>query len=263
MRLFPLLYLVCILGYSQQDTIKLDGVHLYGQSNSNILKNIQKNFKKNFFEKEKLYTLVLQTTCNDEDIFSISETISFGKKNVEKRTFPENIETKLKTDYFSSKNIDEFDSPVFLITKASLRYIKLDDYIMDIKVQKVEQSEGNFLDIFGTYNAQNIDIRVEVPSLNIVSLKIATYAPIYDKSTSITKGTSKYTNSTSSYYLEQKITIDYLTENGKTHLKYFENNMQVDDYIVQLFDRNKRNNLLKEYVFKIKSFLKISQLNPN
>lgn len=262
MRLFPLLYLVCILGYSQQDTIKLDGVHLYGQSNSNILKNIQKNFKKNFFEKKKLYTLMLQTTCNNEDIFSISETnISFGKKNVEKRTFPENIEAKLKTGYFSSKDINEFDSPVFLITKASLRYIKLDDYITDIKIQKIEQSEDGFLNIFGTYNAQNIDIRVEVPSLNVISLKIATYAPIYDKSTSVTKGTSKYTNSTSSYYLEQKITIDYLTENGKTYLKYFENNMQIDDYTVQLFDRNKRNNLLKEYVFKIKSSLKINQLN--
>lgn len=192
----------------------------------------------------------------------MSETnVPFGKKNVEKRTFPETIESKLKTDEFSNREIDEFHSPVFLATKVSLRYVKLDSYIKDVKIEKIEPFEEDFLDIFGTYNTHIVEIRVEIPSLNVVSVKLTTPNPVYDKSTSLTKGTSKYTNSTSSYHLTQTITINYFTENQKIYLKYFINDMKISNYTVQLFNKNKQNDLVKEYVFDITSSLQIKKLN--
>lgn len=260
MKLLILSFFVSFISaYSQQDTIQLDEVKVYGKQNSSILKKIQKKFKKKFTFSRDFYQISLHSDCNNQNIFSIEEkNIQLDDKFTKKRLFPENIEQKLNIDYFKKKNIDEFHSPIFLLTKAHLRYIQLDKYITQVEIEKIQSAENDLLILSGVYDQCRIELCVDATSLDTKWIKIYTIEPLLKKATSMTKGSSKYTNAISNYYLETNVTITYLSDNQRLYLQDFKNHINVIDYDIRLFDKNKKNEMIQTYLFQIQSSLQLN-----
>lgn len=260
MRLLILCFFVVINVFAQQDTIQLNEVQVYAKQNSTILKKIQKNFKKKFVIADDFYQVLVNSVCNDQNIFSIDEkNVRLGAKFLEKRQFSKHIEEKLTTDYFKNKDIDDFHSPEFLITKAGFRYVELDKYITKMQMKKMESIGHNLLVISGSFSQYIIELCFDEKTLDVQWLKINTEKPLYEQATSKTRGTSKYTNASSDYYLQEAIFISYVSENEKLFLNNFENNMQITDYNVWLFDKNKKNNLAQHYIFQLESFIQLKK----
>lgn len=87
-RLLILCFFVVINVFAQQDTIQLNEVQVYAKQNSTILKKIQKNFKKKFVVADDFYQVLVNSVCNDQNIFSIDEkNVRLGAKFLEKSNF--------------------------------------------------------------------------------------------------------------------------------------------------------------------------------
>lgn len=244
-----------------QDTIKLNNVTVSNFNHNKIKKEIKKKFKKNFKFSNYNYNINLKSNDGKNNIIiNINENnLSNLDKFIYENKIPENIKLKINNNYF--EDIDDFNSPVYLLTIARFKYIKINDYIKNIEINTIDflDDKKKILKINSEYKDYNIVITLNYKTFNVLSIEFKLKEKTKKKSIRKTTGTTNYLNSESSFdLLNESIKFDFEEVNNELYLINYENNIIITNYIVKIYEQNKTNKLIlnKIYNFNTENYIR-------